>query len=262
MNMKPKSEWYTVEQIDKDVFAIVEDAHWEKARSYLFRGDDMSWLVDTGTGIGNIRSLVRSLTVSPVNVLTTHVHWDHIGGHGQFENIYVHEGDAAWLRDGIPLPLSVIRADIAKVPFEPPRDSNFALETYVPPRVKSPHIVHHGDCVKNSNFTLKVLHTPGHSPGSICLFERNTGYLVTGDLVYRGVIYAHYPSTDPQALYRSYCQLSQLEGIRGILPGHNDSRLSPDILEEGMRLLESIRAKGQLYHGTGEHVGDNISFLF
>ena len=60
--------------------------------------------------------------------------------------------------------------------------------------------------------------------------------------MYRGTIYAHYPSTDPQALYSSYCQLSQLEGIRRILPGHNGSLLAPDILEEGLRLLESIRA--------------------
>lgn len=106
--MKPKSEWYAVKQIENDIFAIAEDAHWEKARSYLFCGEDVSWLVDTGTGIGNIRALVRSLTASPVSVLTTHVHWDHIGGHGQFENIHVHEGDAAWLRDGIPLPFSVL----------------------------------------------------------------------------------------------------------------------------------------------------------
>ena len=260
--MKPRSEWYTVEQIDENIFAIAEDAHWEKARSYLFRGDDVSWLVDTGTGIGNIRALVESLTPSPVNVLTTHVHWDHIGGHGQFEDIHVHELDASWLRNGIPRSLSTIRADMAKIPFVVPDNSDFVLETYALPRVGSPHIVQHGDVLTNSNFALETLHTPGHSPGSVCLFERRSGALVTGDIVYRGTIYAHYPSTDPQALYRSYCQLSQLEGVRSILPGHNDSCLSPDILEEGLRLLESIRAKGQLHHGTGEHAGDRISFLF
>ena len=260
--MTTKSEWYTVEQLDEDIFAIAEDAHWERTRSYLFRGEDVSWLIGTGTGIGNIRALIGSLTPSTVNVLTTHVHWDHIGGHGQFESIYVHELDAAWLREGIPLPLSVIRADMAKIPFEAPQDSDFVLETYELPRVQAPNILQHGDRVTNSNFTLEVLHTPGHSPGSICLFERNTGTLVAGDLVYLGTIYAHYPSTDPLALYRSYCQLNQLKGIRRILSGHNDSHLAPDILDEGMHLLESIRERGQLHHGTGEHVGDNISFLF
>ncbi|MCK5828353.1 MBL fold metallo-hydrolase, partial [Candidatus Bipolaricaulota bacterium] len=256
--MSLNSDWDSVEQIDENVFAIAEDAHWEKARCYLFCGEDVSWLIDTGTGIGNIRSLVRSLTSSPIKVLTTHVHWDHMGGHGDFDSIYVHQGDAAWLRDGIPLSLSAIRNDIAKIPFDVPHDSDFVLETYAPPRVESPHIVQHGDVLTNSNFALEVLHTPGHSPGSVCFFERRSGALVTGDVVYRGTIYAHYPSTDPQALYRSYCQLSQLEGIRKILPGHNDSCLSPDILEEGMNLLESIRTAGKLHHGTGEHAGDNI----
>jgi len=254
--------WYTVEYIENDIIAIGENAHWEHTRSYLFRGKDVSWLVDTGTGIGNIHSLVRSLTSSPINVITTHVHWDHIGGHAQFETVYVHEQEASWLRDGIPIPLSVLKAQIAKVPFTPPQDSQFVLESYVPPRVKTPHIVHHGDCVSNSNFLLNIFHTPGHSPGSICLYERHTGYLLTGDLVYRGVIYAHYPSTDPVSLYRSYCQLSQLETIQGILPGHHDSCLAPDILAEGVNLLESLYTREQLHHGTGEHVGDAIGFLF
>ena len=68
----------------------------------------------------------------------------------------------------------------------------------------------------------------------------HTGYLLTGDLLYQGVIYAHYPSTDPVSLYRSYCQLSQLETIRGILLWHHDSCLAPDILVEGVNLLESL----------------------
>jgi glyoxylase-like metal-dependent hydrolase (beta-lactamase superfamily II) len=260
--MTTKSEWYTVEQIDDGIFAIAEDAHWEKARCYLFCGKDISWLVDTGTGIGNLRNLIRSLTDSPVHVATTHAHWDHIGGHGDFENVYVHQGDAAWLREGIPLPLPVIRADIAKIPFEVPHDSDFELKTYAPPRVEAPHIVQHGDVLTNSHFSLEVLHTPGHSPGSICLYERRRGTLVTGDVVYRGTIYAHYPSTDPAALYRSYCLLNELEGLRRILPGHNDSCLSPDILEQGLQLLELIQTAGKLHHGSGEHAGERISFLF
>ena len=260
--MRLLSDWYSVEQIDEDVFAIAEDAHWEKARCYLFCGDDASWLVDTGTGIGNIHTLVQSLTTSPVRVLTTHTHWDHIGGHSDFDNVYVHPGDAAWLRDGIPLPLSVIRSDIARIPFDVPHDSDFVLETYAPPHVASPQLLRHGDVMANSHFHLEVVHTPGHSPGSICLFERRSGTLVTGDSVYRGTIYAHYPSTDPQALYESYKRLSQIDGVQRILPGHNDSCLAPDILEEGMHLLEPIRSAGKLHHGTGEHVGERISFLF
>jgi glyoxylase-like metal-dependent hydrolase (beta-lactamase superfamily II) len=260
--VNPRSDWFSVEQIAESIFAIAEDAHWEKARCYLFCGDDVSWLIDTGTGIGNLRKLIRSLTSSPVNVVTTHTHWDHIGGHQNFENVYVHQGDAAWLRDGIPLPLSVIRADMAKIPFEVPHDSEFVLETYAPPLVTSPLILQHGDVLINSRFSLEVLHTPGHSPGSICLYERRSGTLVTGDVVYRGTIYAHYTSTDPAALYHSYYQLNELEGLNRILPGHNDFCLSPDILEQGLHLLESIRTEGKLHHGTGEHVGDSIAFLF
>ena len=49
--------------------------------------------IDTGLGVSNIRKIVDSLTKLPVMTVTTHVHWDHIGGHKYFDNIAVHEAE-------------------------------------------------------------------------------------------------------------------------------------------------------------------------
>ncbi len=82
--------WFTVEPIDRDTFAISEWKHWEETHSYLLRGSDRAVLIDTGLGVSDIKQVVDSLTSLPIQVVTTHVHWDHIGGHGHFRDIAVH----------------------------------------------------------------------------------------------------------------------------------------------------------------------------
>ena len=77
--------WFTVEQIDCNTFAISEYKHWEETHSYLLCGEKMAVLIDTGLGISNIRKIVDTLTQLPIMVITTHIHWDHIGGHKYFK---------------------------------------------------------------------------------------------------------------------------------------------------------------------------------
>ena len=60
-------------------------------------GEKYAILIDTGLGVSNIRKIVDSLTELPVMAVTTHVHWDHIGGHKYFDNIAVHEAEKDWL---------------------------------------------------------------------------------------------------------------------------------------------------------------------
>ena len=90
------TDWFTVETIDKDTFAISEYRHWEETHCYLICGTEKAVLIDTGLGIGNIKSVVDSLTSLPVMAVTTHVHWDHIGGHKYFENLAVHKAEKDW----------------------------------------------------------------------------------------------------------------------------------------------------------------------
>ena len=83
-------DWFTVEKIDEDTYAISEYQHWEETHCYLLCGTKRALLIDTGLGVANIKEVVDKLTMLPIFVVTTHVHWDHIGGHQYFENIGVH----------------------------------------------------------------------------------------------------------------------------------------------------------------------------
>ena len=73
--------WFSVSKIDDNTFAINEDKHWEETHCYLLCGVKNALLIDTGLGVANIKKVVDSLTLLPVLVATTHIHWDHIGGH-------------------------------------------------------------------------------------------------------------------------------------------------------------------------------------
>ena len=74
-------DWFTVEKIDEDTYAISEYQHWEETHCYLLCGTKRALLIDTGLGVANIKEVVDKLTMLPIFVVTTHVHWDHIGGH-------------------------------------------------------------------------------------------------------------------------------------------------------------------------------------
>ena len=67
------NNWFTVEQIDFQTFAISEYKHWEETHCYLLCGQKKAILIDTGLGVSNIKNIVDSLTELPVEVITTHV---------------------------------------------------------------------------------------------------------------------------------------------------------------------------------------------
>lgn len=90
-------DWFTIEELDTNTFAISEYKHWEETHCYLLLGEQRAVLIDTGLGVSNIKQVVDTLTKLPVQVITTHVHWDHIGGHKWFHNIAVYETEKEWL---------------------------------------------------------------------------------------------------------------------------------------------------------------------
>lgn len=103
-----------------DTFAISEYKHWEEMHCYLLCGTEKVILIDTGLGVANIKNIVDSLTALLVVVVTTHVHWDHIGGHKYFEDIAVHEAEKDWLSVRIPIPLQAVKRNLTCKPCDFP----------------------------------------------------------------------------------------------------------------------------------------------
>lgn len=240
--------WFTVEQIDSNTFAISEYKHWEETHCYLLCGTEKALLIDTGLGIANIRTVVDRFTSLPVIAAATHVHWDHIGGHGYFEDIAVHEAEKDWLSVKFPIPLQVVKDNLMCKPCDFPEDfvsDHYRIYQGVPQR-----ILRDGDCLDLGNRKVTVVHTPGHSPGHCCFYEPAKKYLYSGDLIYRGCLDAFYPTTNPEQFLKSVRKMQSLE-ISRVFPAHHQLHLPVDFIhsvEAGFRKLEN---EGKLIQGSG-----------
>ncbi|TAJ11374.1 MBL fold metallo-hydrolase [Marinilabiliaceae bacterium JC017] len=247
--MTSKSEnWFTIDELDANTFVISEYKHWEETHCYLLNGTNKSLLIDTGLGVENIWEQVQKLTNNPVTAVATHVHYDHIGGHKYFNDIYVHEDETDWLNGGFPLSIEQVRNFLIEEPCDFPKEfdvNNYYLFEGTPTRVLSDN-----DTIELGERTIQVLHTPGHSPGHICFYEKDKGYLFTGDLIYLGKLFAYFPSTDPIAYMHSIKKLLSLS-VKRILPAHHDLDVPLSVIKDMDHAFTQLYEKGLLKHGSG-----------
>ena len=218
--MKP---WFTIDQIDEKTHIISEYRHWEETHCYLLEGDDRVLLIDTGLGICDISAEVKKLTDKPVTAVATHIHWDHIGGHKYYSDFYAHEAELNWLSGEFPLSMETIHCMVVDRCDLP---NGYDVATYQFFQGTPTRVLHDGDTVDLGGREITVLHTPGHSPGHMCFWEDATGYLFTGDLVYKDTLFASDSSTDPQAYLKRLEKVAVLP-VKQVFPAHHTLDILP-----------------------------------
>lgn len=224
-----------------------------KLHSYLFIGSERAALIDTGLGVGNIQVIVDSLTTLPITVVTTHAHWDHIGNHDLFRDVWIHEAEKAWLEEGYKEEADEIRDYLVERPFSKVPPKGFELAHYNIPRCQPTGLIEDGQRMNLGDRKLTFHHTPGHSPGHLCVHEEETGYLATGDLLYQGTLLAGLSDSNPEAFLQSLTRMNQLNRITRLLPGHGRLTIDPTLLQEAEQAFLQLKEKGQLAVGTGSH---------
>ncbi|EPY2285032.1 MBL fold metallo-hydrolase [Clostridium sporogenes] len=239
--------WFIIDHIDKDTHIISEYRHWEETHAYLLNGTERSLLVDTGLGICNIYDEVIKLTDKPVTAVATHIHWDHIGGHKFFPDFYAHEDELNWLNGEFPLTLEQIK-DMVVDRCDLPEGYN--VDNYKFFQGTPTMVLKDNDIIDIGGRSIQVLHTPGHSPGHICFFEKERGYLFTGDLVYKDTLFAYYPSTDPKAYLKSIERVATLP-VKKVFPAHHSLDIHPEILIRMRDAFRQLESEGKLHHGSG-----------
>lgn len=100
-------DWFQIQQLDDATYVISEPKHYEETNSYLLLGTQRALLIDSGLGVADMRTITNQLTALPVTVVATHVHWNHIGSHGSYDTVLVHELERRWLEGDFPLPPAV-----------------------------------------------------------------------------------------------------------------------------------------------------------
>ncbi len=240
-------KWFTMDQLDVNTCMISEYRHWEETHCYLLNGSERSLLIDTGLGISNIYDEVIKLTDKPITAVATHIHWDHIGGHKYFPDFYAHAEELGWLNGKFPLSLETIKEMVVdRCDLPDGFDVNdYELFQGRPTKVLADH-----DVIDIGGRQIEVLHTPGHAPGHLCFWEKDKGYLFTGDLVYKDILFAYYPSTDPEAYLASLEKVSALP-VKKVFPAHHSLDIQPEILVRMREALRQLKTDGKLHHGSG-----------
>ena len=241
------NNWFTIDQIDKETYIISEYRHWEETHCYLLNGSEHSLLIDTGLGICNIYDKVMKLTDKPITAVATHIHWDHIGGHKYFPDFYAYENELNWLSGEFPLTMEQIKGmvvDRCELP------KGYDVNKYEFFQGKPTRVLKDNEVINIGDRFVQIVHTPGHSPGHMCFWEKERGYLFTGDLVYKDTLLAYFPSTDPEAYLNSLERVSALP-VKRLFPAHHTLNIQPEILGRMRDSFRQLQDNGKLHHGSG-----------
>jgi len=234
--------------IDNDTYIISEYRHWEETHCYLLNGTECSLLIDTGLGICNIYDEVIKLTGQPIIAVATHLHWDHIGGHVHFPNFYAHEAELNWLKGEFPLTIEQIKEMVVDCCDLP---EGYDIGKYELFQGTQKKLLKDKESINLGGRSIQVLYTPGHSPGHMCFWEKGNGFLFTGDLVYKDTLFAHFPSTDPEAYLNSLERIISLP-VKRVFPAHHTLDIQPEILARMHNAFQELKKEGKLHHGTGK----------
>ncbi len=164
------------------------------------RGRDRDLVIDTGMGVASLVDEMSDLIDKPITAVATHGHGDHVGGHHEFADVIVHPAEAAdlvepELQSLVPLEawgqaaidgLNAAGYSMDSEHFVTALPAGMTLESFGQQSAKVTRLVDEGDVIDLGDRQLEVLHLPGHSPGSIGLWEAATGTLFSGDAVYDG----------------------------------------------------------------------------
>jgi glyoxylase-like metal-dependent hydrolase (beta-lactamase superfamily II) len=218
-----QSEWFETAEVSPGVTRIREpDVHrFFRANLYHVVGRDADIVIDFGTGLRSLRGFLGGDGSKPVIAVATHVHIDHVGSFHEFERRLGHSAEAdafATMTDASTLadlfrkhPEAVAHA--SHVDWEP--------EGYTIPPAPLTEVLSEGDRIDLGDMCYRVLHLPGHSPGSIGLLEERSGILFSGDAIYDGALVDDLPGCDRGEYRRTMERLRELN-VSIAFGGHGD----------------------------------------
>lgn len=168
------SGWFDTKEVSGNVWLI--DDH-KAANIYLIEGTDSALLIDTGIGVADLSSLVKKLTDKPLIIVNTHGHPDHAGADYQFKKVYIHSADSTAARS-YNLPESRKRTAQMMLKNADLQEGDVFKGKE---RFTQFIAVREGYIFNLGGRLIKVMETPGHTPGSICLLDMENKLLFTGD---------------------------------------------------------------------------------
>ena len=179
-------DWFETLRMGDGVTLIQEPwiKPYYRCNIWHVRGRDLDLLFDTGLGHFSLRRNVSLVTERALTCIASHCHFDHIGGHHEFSHVCVHHAEAHILAN--PRNDWTVANPYATDEMFDALPEGWDQTTYHVRPAKISRELTGGDIIDLGDRAFEVVHTPGHSPGGIGLFEKKTGMLLSGDVIYDG----------------------------------------------------------------------------
>lgn len=201
---------------------------WATNCYLVYTDSGACWIVDAGFGPDYMLRYIHENKLRPEKIVLTHAHLDHVGGLEEMSQafpeapILIHEAERDFPAD----PMLNLSAALSEEVIAP--DPTGTLK--------------HGETLQLDGIDFQIRHTPGHSPGGICLYQPEHQLAIVGDTLFAGSIGRHdFPTSDGAALLRGiHEQLLTLPDETRVLPGHGPEttigreRLTNPYLRAGM----------------------------
>jgi glyoxylase-like metal-dependent hydrolase (beta-lactamase superfamily II) len=226
-------DWFTVDVVGP-ALTLIREPHVRPllaANTWVVRGRDRDLFVDCGLGVASLRLALPELFERNPAMVATHGHLDHLGGAHEFDQVLAHAAEhvdrpgrgaldprrlAAIL--GAPTDAFGDAMLLSALPTVDYDWTTYRLRPVTPTR----HIVE-GDVIDLGDLALQVMHLPGHTPGSVALYEPDRRWLFSGDVVYDDDELIDFLAESSRPDYQSSMRRLLELDVDLVLPGHDDS---------------------------------------
>lgn len=234
-------------------------------RQYLVLGDEKALLIDTGMGIGSLKEIIDQITSLPIILVNTHCHPDHAGGNAEFPPALINPAELDVFEKMATLEFR--KQDVSHMP------NGTKFLTQLQPNGPKPIPAVDGQRIDLGNRSLQLIFTPGHTHGSLCVYDEMTGTLFTGDNVQENTTALREWNASSVEVYLHSMQKIKALQPRRLLSGHMPNDNSPLLIDYKIRCAQNVLSgipgvekefRGQTtyvstYHGTSiEYTAQNI----
>lgn len=233
------NNYHKLTQLDDDLWAIEDVKSSEHSIGYLLCGQNKAIVFDTGLGMSPVLPLIQKITNLPLLAALSHWHFDHSGGAHEFEDVLGWGSANMQTASEHGIGYDVIQSQVGPTFWTSIGKSS--LETNGFPQIT---FIEKEQTINIGGYELQILHTPGHSRDSICLYEPQKKWLFSGDVAYPGPIYLQFEDSSVEEYMQTIDRLCSYD-IATIFPGHNATKVSGDILQDIKEMLTSSHAKSK-----------------
>ncbi|MFX0058925.1 MAG: MBL fold metallo-hydrolase [Candidatus Hodarchaeota archaeon] len=242
--MQKSKNWYEIIRQKDYLYVIRERLDQIEPRFltkylnlYLLVGNNNALLIDTGCGLFPLKPLIDEIVKDKtLLVINTHSHFDHIGANDEFKEVMIHENERKKIIKTTDV--SFLKYSVKEVV------NNYKVKDFKLKPANSVKTLKNSDNLDLGGISLKIIHTPGHSKGSVCLIS-NTRELFTGDTAHYGSMYLPKQRKFPLFLesIQKLIQIYDNKKIEEIYPSHEQFAVKKDLLVNlynGMKNIEKI----------------------